>query len=151
VFDSPAAHYHHPTDRHADRSAGRRDVPLGHAPAYLLHDRDGVYGGAFRARVAGMGITEVPTAPRSPWQSPYVERLIESIRRECLDHVTVLNARHLRRMLTTYFAHYHHWRCHQGLAMDCPEPRAQQSPENGTVVEVLESGGLYRHYERRAA
>jgi len=125
--------------------------PWDTAPAYLLHDRDGVYGIDFRTRVAGMRITEVRTAPRSPWQSPYVERLIGSIRRECLDHVVVLHARHLRRMLRTYFTHYHQWRCHQGLAMDCPEPRCVQPPEKGSVVEVLESGGLYRHYERRAA
>jgi putative transposase len=125
--------------------------PWNTAPAHLLHDRGGVYGHEFRTRVAGMGITEVRTAPRSPWQSPYIERLIGSIRRECLDHVIVLPARHLRRTFRTYFAHYHQWRCHQGLAMDCPEPRAVQPREKGTVVEVLEPGGLYRHYERRAA
>jgi putative transposase len=125
--------------------------PWNTAPAHLLHDRDGIYGHEFRPRVAGMGITEVRTAPRSPWQSPYVERLIGSIRRECLDHVIVLPARHLRRTLRTYFAHYHQWQCHQGLAMDCPEPRAVQPRGKGAVVEVLERGGLYRHSERRAA
>jgi hypothetical protein len=125
--------------------------PWDTAPAYLLHDRDGVYGIAFRTRVAGMGITEVRTAPHSPWPSPYAERLIGSIRREWLDHVVVLHARHLRRMLTTYFAHYHQWRCHQGSAMDCPAPRRVQPPQQGSVVEVLESGRLYRHDERRAA
>ncbi len=102
----------------------------------------------FHAGLA-VGITEVRTAPRSPWQSPGVERPIGSIRRECLDHAVVLHARHLRRMLTTYFAHYHQWRCHQRLAMDCPAARRVQPPEKGGVVEVLESGGLYRHYERR--
>jgi putative transposase len=125
--------------------------PWDTAPAYLLRDRDGIYGREFRTRVAGMGITEVRMAPHSPWQSPYVERLIGSIRRECLDHVIVLNAGHLRRTLRTYFAHYHQWRCHQGLAMDCPQPRAVQPPEKGAVVAILERGGLYRHYERRAA
>jgi hypothetical protein len=125
--------------------------PWDTAPAYLLRDRDGVYGREFRTRVAALGITEVRTAPRSPWQSPYVERLIGSIRRECLDHVVVFHARHLRRILGAYFAHYHQWRCHQGLDMDCPEPRPVQSREMGAVVEVAERGGLYRHYERRAA
>jgi putative transposase len=92
----------------------------------------------------------VRTAPRSPWQSPYVERVIGSIRRECLDHVVVLRQRHLRRILAAFFGHYHRWRCHQGLDLDCPEPRPVQPPELGDVVEVAESGGMYR-YERRAA
>ncbi|HXQ23045.1 MAG TPA: integrase core domain-containing protein [Candidatus Acidoferrales bacterium] len=117
-------------------------------PRYLLRDRDGVYGAAFRTRVAALGVEEVLSAPRSPWQSPYVERVIGSIRRECLDNVVVLHERHLRRILTAYFAHYHCWRCHQALAMDCPEPRPIQPPDQGAVVEVAESGGLYRHYER---
>jgi transposase InsO family protein len=121
------------------------------APRYLLRDRDGVYGVDFRGRVAAMGIEEVITAPRSPWQSPYVERMIGSIRRECLDNVVVLHERHLRRILTAYFEHYHRWRCHQALGMDCPEPRPIQGREQGAVVEVTEGGGLYRHYERRAA
>jgi putative transposase len=121
------------------------------APRYLLRDRDGVYGADFRERVTSMGIEEVLTAPRSPWQSPYVERMIGSIRSECLDHVVVLHQRHLRRVLTSYFDHYHRWRCHQALAMDCPESRPVQSPEQGEVVEAAEAGGMYRHYERRAA
>ena len=125
--------------------------PWDTAPADLLRDRDGVYGTAFRTRVAALGIEDVCTAPRSPWQSPYVERLIGSSRREWLDHVVVRHARHLRRVLTTSFAHYHQWRCHQGLGMDCPEPRAVQPPERGAVVAVPESGGLSRHDERRAA
>jgi transposase InsO family protein len=125
--------------------------PWDTAPRYLLRDRDGVYGADFRRRVASMGIEDVVTAPRSPWQSPYVERVIGSIRRECLDNVVVLHQRHLRRLLTAYFAHYHRWRCHQGLDMDCPEPRPIQSREQGVVVEVAEGDGLYRHYERRAA
>jgi putative transposase len=125
--------------------------PWATAPRFLLRDRDGVYGVGFRKRVASLGIAEVVTAARSPWQSPYVERMIGSIRRECLDRVIVLHARHLRRVLSSYFAHYHRWRCHQGLDLDCPEPRPIQSPEQGEVVEVAESGGMYRHYERCAA
>ena len=121
------------------------------APRYLLRDRDGVYGAAFRTRVAALGVEEVLSAPRSPWQSPYVERMIGSIRRECLDNVVVLHERHLRRLRTAYFEHYHRWRCHQGRAMDSPKPRPLQSAEQGSVLEVAESGGLYRHYERWAA
>jgi transposase InsO family protein len=118
---------------------------------YLLRDRDGIYGGEFRRRVKSMGIEEVLTAARRPWQSPYVERLIGSIRRECIDNVIVLHERHLQRILATYFDHYHRWRCHQSLDMDCPEPRPVQAPEQGAVVEVTEGDGLYRHYERWAA
>jgi transposase InsO family protein len=102
-------------------------------------------------RVEGMGIEEVLTAPRCPWQSPFAERVIGSIRRECLDNVIVLDERHLRRLLGDYFAHYHRWRCHRSLAMDCPAPRSVQGPEHGHVAKVPEAGGLYRHYERRAA
>ena len=70
---------------------------------------------------------------------------------DSLDNVVVLHQRHLHRLLTTYFEHYHRWRCHQALDMDCPEPRPIQSPDQGRVVEVPEAGGLYRHYERWAA
>ncbi len=118
---------------------------------YLLRDRDSIYGNAFRERGAGLGLEEILTAPRRPWQSPYVERLIGTIRRECLANVVVLGKRHLRRVLADYFAHYHRWRCHQSLDFDCPEPRPMQPPEQGRVVEIAEAGGLYRHYERLAA
>jgi putative transposase len=125
--------------------------PWDTAPRYLLRDRDGVYGQTFRGRVKNMGIKEVLIAPRSPWQTPYVERLIGSIRRECLVNLVVLNERHLRRHLVSYFAHYHRWRCHQSLQMDTPTGRPVQPPERGSVVAIEEAGGLYRHYERRAA
>ncbi len=121
------------------------------APRFLVRDRDRVYGPAFKDRVECMGIEEVLAAPRSPWQNPFAERVIGSIRRECLDHVVVLNERHLRWLLGDYFAHYHRWRCDRSLAMDCPVPRPVQRPELGEIVEVAEAGGLYRHYERRAA
>jgi transposase InsO family protein len=125
--------------------------PRDSAPRFLLRDRNGVYGVDFRRRLQSMGIEEVIIAARSPWQTPYFERMIGSIRRECLDHVVVLSERHLRRILKDYFSHYHRWRCHQSLGMDCSEPRAVQPPEVGEVVEVPETGGLYRHYKRVAA
>jgi hypothetical protein len=120
-------------------------------PRFLLRDRDAVYGEAFRRRVAGMGMTEMQIAPQSPWQSPYVERLIGSIRRELLDHVVVLHERHLRRLLRDYLAYHHRWRTHLSLEMDCPEPREVHAKDRGRVVEVPEVGGLHHHYERRAA
>jgi putative transposase len=125
--------------------------PWDEAPRYLLHDRDCVYGAFFRQRVRHMGIEEVLIAPRSPWQNPYVERLIGSIRRECLDHVVVLHERHLRRLLTEYVRYYHHWRTHRALEMDCPIPRAVQQPEVGLIWEVPDVGGLHHHYARRVA
>ena len=101
--------------------------------------------------VRGMGIEEVIIAPQSPWQNPYAERLIGSIRRECLDHVIVLSDNHLRRVLRSYLDYYHDWRTHLSLDMDCPEPREVQGAEAGEVVEVPEVGGLHHHYEPRAA
>jgi putative transposase len=98
-----------------------------------------------------MGIEETLIAPRSPWQNPYVERLIGSIRRDCLDHVIVLHERHLRWLLIEYFQYYHRWHTHLALAMDCPEPRPVQPSEHGRVIAVPEVGGLHHHYERRVA
>ena len=121
------------------------------APRYLLRDRDRIYGPAFRRRVDGLGISEVLTAARSPWQNPYAERVIGSIRRECLDHVIVLNEQHLRRVLRTYLGYYHHPRCHLALARDAPAGRAVQGPEQGKVIAIPEVGGLHHRYERRAA
>ena len=120
-------------------------------PRYLLRDRDTIYGAKFRKRVGSMGVEEVLIAPRSPWQSPYVERLIGTIRRECLDHVIVFNERHLKRLLADYFDYYHRWRTHPSLEMDCPEPREAHSAGQGRVAEVAEVGGLHHHYERVAA
>jgi putative transposase len=125
--------------------------PWNEAPRYLMRDRDRIYGAFFRQRVQHMGIEEVVIAPRSPWQNPYVERLIGSIRRECLDHVIVLSENHLRRILTGYLAYYHTWRTHLALKMDSPERRPVQPPERGRVIAVPEVGGLHHHYERQAA
>ena len=97
------------------------------------------------------GITEVITSPSSPWQNPYAERLIGSIRRECLDHAIVLGKRHLRRLLTAYLAYYHGARTHLALEKDAPTPRRVQTPTEGPVVAFPEVGGLHHRYERRAA
>lgn len=125
--------------------------PWDGAPRYLLRDRDRIYGGLFRQRMRNLGIDEVIIAPGSPWQNPYVERVIGSIRRELLDHVIIVNEHHLRRLLTEYIAYYHQWRTHLSLALDCPEPRPVEPPACGTIVAVAEVGGLHHHYERQAA
>jgi transposase InsO family protein len=93
---------------------------VGHRSALLLRDRDGSYGAYFRNRVEAMGITEVVTAPRSPRQNAYVERVIGSIRRECLDHIVIFNERHLRRLMSSYLDYYHRSRTHLSLDKDCP-------------------------------
>jgi transposase InsO family protein len=121
------------------------------APAYLRRDRDRVYGQRFRHRVKGMGIEEVLTAPHSPWQNPFVERLIGSIRRECLDHVLVLDERHLRRILTRYFAYYHRARTHLALDKDASDLRPIELPAAGHIVQLPEVGGLHHRYVRQAA
>ena len=125
--------------------------PWDTAPRYLLRDRDAIYGAAFQQRVKNLGIEQVKIAPRSPWQNPYCERVIGSIRRDALDHVIVLHEGHLRRVLRSYMDYYHHWRTHRSLEMDAPEPRKVQPPELGPVRKLPEVGGLHHHYERRAA
>jgi putative transposase len=120
------------------------------AAAYLLRD-DKIYGQQFRHRVKSMGIDEVLAAPQSPWQSPFVERLIGSIRRECLNHVLVLGERHLRRILARYFRYYHRARTHLALAKDAPDVRPVELPEAGRIVEIPEVGGLHHRYVRQAA
>ncbi len=121
------------------------------APSRLLRDRDSVYGHVFRQRVKGMGVGEVLTAPQSPWQNPFAERLIGSIRRECLNHVLVLGERHLRRTLGRYFAYYHRARTHLSLDKDAPHSRPIERPELGKVIPIREVGGLHHRYVRQAA
>jgi transposase InsO family protein len=125
--------------------------PWDTAPRFLLRDRDSSYGQTFRDRVEAMAIEQVVTAPRSPWQNAYVERIVGSIRRDCLDHVIVFDERHLRRVLSAYFEYHHRSRTHLSLAKDCPEPRSIQPPSAGNVVAFPQVGGLHHRYERRAA
>jgi putative transposase len=132
---------------------GAQAFPFTQLPRYLLRDRDAIFGDHFREKVRDMGICEVLSAPRSPWQRAYIyiERVIGSIRRECLDHVIVFHESSLRRTLRSYFDYYHRSRTHLSLGKDSPEPRAIQPPEMGPVVALPLVGGLHHRYERRAA
>jgi hypothetical protein len=125
--------------------------PWDTAPRYLLRDSDNIYGDYFRGRVTAMGVDEVPIAARSPWQSPYVERVIGSIRRECLDHMIVLNEQHLRRIIASYLAYYHSARTHLSLEKDAPDRRPVHPPEVGKVIALPHVGGLHHQYVRIAA
>jgi len=120
------------------------------APAYLLRDRDGVYGDVFQQRLAAQGIRQRLIAPQAPWQNPFAERVIGSIRRECLDHVVVLNERHLLRRLRSYQRYYNAARPHQSLGDNSPWPRAVEPPEQGPIVAVPQVGGLHHRYRRAA-
>jgi len=125
--------------------------PYDISPQYVLRDRDAIFGGLVQWQLREMGIKEVLGAPRSPWQRAYIERLIGSIRRECLDHIIVVDENALRRILRSYFTYYHKSRTHMSLGKDPPEPRPVQPSETGAGIEVPEVGGLHHHYERRAA
>jgi transposase InsO family protein len=140
----------HPTSEWTGQQL-REAFPYAQVPHYLLRDRDAIFGREFQQQVRDMGICEVLSAPRSPWQRAYIERVIGSIRRECLDHVIVFHESSLRRTLKLYFEYYHRSRTHLSLGKDTPEPREIQSPEKGAVVAMPQVGGLHHRYERRAA
>jgi putative transposase len=120
------------------------------APRYLLHDRDSVFAAAATA-IAGMNTQAVRTAPRSPWQNAHVERVIGSIRRECLDHVIVMNATGLHRILQDYVAYYMRSRTDLALDKDTPCPRPVTPPSAGRIVAIPEVGGLHHRFDRIAA
>ena len=128
----------------------REAFPWDSASRYLLHDRDPIFM-ASQSAVKSMGIEPVITAPGSPWQNPYCERVIGFIRRECLDHVIVLSEEHLRRTLTSFVAYCHGSRTHLGLDKDCPNPREVQPKDSGKIVAFPVLGGLHHRYERIAA
>jgi transposase InsO family protein len=128
----------------------REAFPEDAAPRYLLHDRDHAFA-ALAATATGMGIQEISTAPRSPWQNAYAERLIGSIRRECLDHVIVVNEIGLSRVLSRCLTYYHQSRTRLSLAKDSPHPRPIAPPALGPIVEIPQVGGLHHRYDRRAA
>ena len=138
-----------PTAQWAARQV-RQAFPYDEAPRYLIRDRDSIYGETFRLSIEQMGIEEVLIAPRSPWQNPYAERVIGSIRRECLDHMIVLNENHLRQILADYVDYYNNVRPHLSLHRNAPFPRSVQPPENGKVVTTAYLRGLHHRYSRAA-
>ncbi|MFQ5946300.1 MAG: integrase core domain-containing protein [Anaerolineae bacterium] len=140
----------HPTDTWTARQLVEAWGP-DQTSRYLLRDRDGVYGERFSRQARVLDLREAVIAPRSPWQNPYGERVIGSIRRECLDHVVVIGERHLMRILSGYVNYYNRTRTHLSLAKDAPEPRRVQSPSEGRVVELPRVGGLHHEYLRTAA
>ena len=119
-------------------------------PKLRPRDRDHIYSSYFTGRVEGMGIEEVPTAARSPWQNPYCERVIGSIRRECLNQVIVLSEGHLKRILASYLEYYHGSRPHLSLNRNSPTPREVEPPWQGEVVSIAQVGGLHHRYTRAA-
>jgi transposase InsO family protein len=121
----------------------------GTEPRFLVRDRDRIYGEEFRARVKAIDIEEILTAPKSPWQNPFAERMIGTLRRDCLAHVVVLGEFNHRIILRRYLSDYHRARTHLALEKDAPEPRPVQTPEHGHMIP--EVGGLHHRYERHAA
>jgi transposase InsO family protein len=120
--------------------------PWASAPAYLVRDNDRAYRHAFTSRVRAMGIRDRPISPGSPWQNPYVERLIGTVRRECLDRVLVFGEAHLRQILSSYAAPYNEVRTHLALGKDAPLGRAVQ--RTGVIVAIPILSGLHHHYVR---
>ncbi len=121
------------------------------APKYLLRDRDDIFQNPhFMERIKNMGIEEVRSAPQSPWQNPYTERVIGSIRRECLNHIIILNENHLCRILKDYFQYYNSCRTHQSLERNSPDPRKVEPPEKGKIISIPQVGGLHHVYRRVA-
>jgi transposase InsO family protein len=120
--------------------------PWNEAPRYLIRDRDRIFSAMVRRRLRAMGMRDEPIAPASPWQNAFAERLIGSIRRECLNHVIVLGEAHLRRILRSYARYYNEIRTHRSLNKDAPQPRAVQRIGNIKSQPIL--GGLHHHYVR---
>lgn len=132
----------------------REAMPFGLQPKYLFRDNDGIYGNGVRAFLESCGITEVRTAYRSPWQNPFVERYIGTLRRETLDHVIVLNQGHLERLLREFIEDYYHIaRPHQGLAGETPVSQTKQAeiPGPSKLISIPVLGGLHHRYIRVAA
>jgi putative transposase len=129
----------------------REAFPYGSAPRFLLFDHDQKYGLELPAAIRSMNMECVQTSIQSPWQNAYAERLVGSIRRECLDHVMVFNEFSPRRILKLYFDYYHGVRTHLSLEKDAPEMRPVQPPEPGSIVELAEVGGLHHCHVPRAA
>jgi putative transposase len=140
----------HPTTEWTGQQL-REAFPFEEVPRYLLRDRDSIFGADFTKEVAHLGIDEVLSAPRSPWQRAYIERVIGSIRRECIDHVVVFNEEWLRRHMKSYVQYYHETRTHLSLEKDTPVSRSVQPPDLEQVVALPQVGGHHHRYERGAA
>ena len=125
--------------------------PWDTTPRFMIRDRDKKFGDEFNQRVSSLDIKQVLIAARSPWQNPYVERMIGSIRRDCLDHTIIFNEKHLRRVLKEYIRYYNENRTHLGLEKDCPDPRAIELPDLGPVQSASMVGGLHHRYFRQVA
>ena len=122
--------------------------PYDQSPKYLLRDRDAIYGHLFQHKVKNMVIHEVVTAPKSPWQNPFVERVIGSIRRDCLDHIIIFNQKHLPKILTSYRDYYLNARTHLSLEKNSPIPRKIEPKSKGKVIAIPQVGGLHHLYKR---
>src|ERR1700756_3536226 len=120
--------------------------PWNEAPRYMIRDRDRIYGSVVTRRLRAMGIRDRPITAASPWQNAFAERLIGSIRRECVDHVIVLGEAHLRRILKSYSAYYNNIRTHRSLDKDAPVSRPVQ--RIGSIKSHAVLGGLHHHYAR---
>ena len=125
--------------------------PFDTAPSYLIRDGDGIYGERVTRRIESLGINEVITAPGSPWQNAYVERVIGTLRRELFDHVIVLSEGHLKRLLSSYLDYYHPCRTHQSLNNDAPDGRSVRASQPWNVVEFPAVNGLHHVYLPKAA
>ena len=145
-------HFNITTNPYAEWTAQQiiNAFPYEEAPRFLIRDRDGIYGDYFTKRVESMDIEEVPIAARSPWQNPYCERVIGSVRRECVNHLIVLSERHLVCILTEYFEYYHNSRPHLSLDRNSPTPRDVEPPSRGEVISTGQVGGLHHRYSRAA-
>jgi transposase InsO family protein len=128
----------------------REAFPWDQAPRYVIHDRDHAFA-RIGASTAAMGIQDVLTAPRAPWQNAYVERFMGSVRRECLDHIVILSADGLRQVLYDYVRYYTRSRTHLALEKDAPTPRPIAPLAAGRIVAIPQVCGLHHRYERRAA
>ena len=143
VTESPTAEW---TARQIFEAVGLEDVPK-----YLIRDQDRKFSVHFSRQVASIGIKEVLTAPASPWQNAYAERVIGTMRRECLNHTIILGEQHLRRTVKSYLKYYNRVRTHLSLGKDSPKGRLVQFRDRGAVKSRRHCGGLHHEYYRQAA
>jgi transposase InsO family protein len=122
--------------------------PWTSTPVYLVRDNDRAYGDVFRSRLTAMGIRDRPISPGSPWQNAYAERLIGTVRRECLDRMLIFGEAHLRQVLSSYADYYNEVRTHLALGKDAPLSRKREIQRSGTIVAISILSGLHHHYVR---